>query len=324
VLITAYLNTRRKRAKTGQEACVKLFAEECVRCKLEPHEISVLRALAAFAPDSATKAHTIFTMPVLFERCEEEYVSRELLSGAGEGQENTLRSLRHKLGFSVLLSEQQLISTRNVMVGQPVTVFMQNGSQQWTAEVAHVGEFRFTLRPVRGESGIIGQPGAEATLLFVRQGDATYTVAATIAGSGAGVGELSMYHSVKFKRRQNREYMRLDTNMPLAYKVLESSNREKQTTGEAINGHTSDISGGGLSFLSETPLGLGDVILLSIQIPGYSMGGILAKILKVIPIAGRSATQYKHMAKFTTIEPQQRERIVKYIFEKQRETLQMR
>ena len=326
ILVSLHLNTRRKHNATAQEVSQRLFNEGSARCELTDAEAAALRAIAAFAPDSETKGHEVFDVAVLFERCVEAYAVRLLRAGnAGDEADDLLRAVRRKLGFGSHPADMPLMSTRNLSVAQGVSVVIPakgaNPPHPVGGEVVRVGEFTFTVRLTdAGDAG--AQPGADMAVTFLRQGDAAYSVPAKVHSLESG--RIVFYHTLKFSRSQNRKYMRMEASLPLAYKVTECADPEKKPTQEAFKARSADISGGGLCFIADTAQQAGDLILLSIQIPGYSMGGITAKILKVITIEGRSATQYKHLTQFVTIEPQQRERIVRFIFEKQREMLQMR
>ncbi|MCL2219833.1 MAG: PilZ domain-containing protein [Chitinispirillia bacterium] len=324
ILVSVYLNSRRKHRLTAQEASAKLFNEECARCELSRGEADTLRALCAFVPQSATESHRIFDTPVMFERALEGFVSQQLRAGRGETLDDVLRTLRRKLGYSTLASDMPLLSTRNIGVGQMVSISAPGQSlHPRGGRITRVGEYSFTVRFTDDMAGSTGAAGSQVTISFLRQGDAAYSVPTTI--SSAGDGTFNALHVIKFARSQNRKHMRLEVSMPISYRVAAFSD---PTNGppppDALKARTVDISGGGMCFIAEAPLHMGDEILISLQIPGYSMGGIRARIIKVIAIEGKAAKQYKHLSQFTVIEPQQRERIVKFIFEKQRETLQMR
>jgi c-di-GMP-binding flagellar brake protein YcgR len=325
LMIALYLGYSRRHAKDRQEGSEKLFGEGCKRTQLTAEEGRVLRMVAACAP-GATRAHEIFGSIAVFERSMDVYVNRAIRAQRAEGQEEVLRNLRRKLGFNFLPTEQPLISTRNLCVGQGVSVYKPGqNSHPAGGEVTRVGEVYFTVRIADGfREGLDVEGGAELTVMFLRQGDAAYSAVVRVERPMGASGEISFYHTVKFSRSQNRRYMRLDAVLPLKYKVVEKANPEQKPGDETYQARSADISGGGLCFLASEPLDAGDVIQLHIQLPGQPLGGINSKILKVIPVAGKAPAQYKHLTQFVSIEPPQRERIVKFIFEKQREAIQMR
>jgi len=324
ILITIHLNSRRKHSLTEQEVSVKLFREGCVKSELGKEEVEAMQALAVFVPQRETEAHHLFDNHVLFERAMEAHVSRLVRTGAGDNQDDMLHAMRRKLGYSVLASDLPLASTRNIAVGQEVSVSVpKQGSHPRGGQVVRMSEFSMTVKLTDGMSGSIGaDAGSSVMITFLRHGDGGYSVPATVCGVEAG--KFSVYHTLKFTRNQNRKHIRLEASLPLAYRVVQYSDPDKKPTADSFKARTVDISGGGLCFIADIPLQMGDEVLMSLQIPGYSMGGIKARIVKEVTVEGKTGTQHKHLTQFMEIEAQQREKIVKYIFEKQREMLQMR
>ncbi|MDR2578435.1 MAG: PilZ domain-containing protein [Chitinispirillales bacterium] len=329
VLVSVYFGSRRKNIKNAVEASNKLFNEGCERCKLTVEEGKMLRDLAAYAPEASTKSHTIFDTLALFEHCVDAHVNSNIfrsLSAGGqtEGVDALLGGVRRKLGYGSIAPEQPLISTRNLSTGQRVTV-SAGGQQDITAgqngTVSYVGEFYFTVRM----SGRAGGGGSVMAISLLRQSDAAYIIPAHV--KEAAGGEVSFFHTLSFTRNQSRNYMRFDIVLPVKFKLLERIGldpEEVKKEAAVFQTRTFDIGGGGLSFIMAKPLLAGDVLLMSLQLPGRSLGGIKARVLKIIPIEGKALTQYKHLLQFNVIEPQQREYIVRFIFDKQREALQLR
>ncbi len=327
-LIFFYVGSRRKSDKIQEELSSKLFGDGCERARLTREEMNVLLGIVAFAPDPPTKGHLIFESLPLYERCLDVYIEHTLRvqtsAGRIEEQDDILLRLRKKMGYAILSPEQPVVSTRNLSVGQKVSIFVsENKNDAFGATVTHVGEFWFTVRLLEDFMGIVSLGGREKILAFLRQGDAAYSVTARVK-EYLQSGEISFFHSIKLSRNQHRQYMRLDISLGLRYTLLTKIGEEDKPLGEPQIGHTADISGGGVCLVAKTPLRVGDEISLSINIPGSAVGGIKSKVLKVIAVDSRGGTQYRHLVQFISIEPQQRERIVKYIFDKHREMLQMR
>jgi len=328
-LVFFYVGSSRKRDKIQEQLSSKLFGEGCERARLTREEMNVLLGIVAFAPDPPTKGHLIFESLPLYERCLDSYVEHTLRvqtsAGRLEEQDEILLRLRKKMGYAILSPEQPVVSTRNLSLGQKVSVFVPGQrNESFSASVTHVGEFWFTVRLQEDFMGLMSLGGMEKVLAFLRQGDAAYSVTAKVK-EFVPSGEISFFHSTKLSRNQHRQYMRLDISLALKYRLLAGAGADdKQPTGEVYSGHTADISGGGVCLVAKEPLRVGDEILLSIYIPGCAINGVRSKILKVIAIDSRGGTLYRHLVQFISIEPQQREKIIKYIFDKHREMLQMR
>ncbi len=322
VLIFFYVGSRRSTEKMHEDLSAKLFGEGCERTRLTRDEMNALLGIAAFAPDPPTKGHLIFESLPLYERCLDAYVEHTPRLQVSSGQEvkeqdELLLRLRKKLGYSILAPEQPVVSTRNLSVGQKISVFVPGQrSESFSANVTHVGEFWFTVRLQENFMGLVSLGGMEKTLAFLRQGDAAYSVTVRVKEISQA-GEISFFHSIRLSRNQHRQYMRLDVDLAVKYRLIERAGGfDERPPDEFLIAHTADISGGGVCFIAKEPLRVGDVIMLSINIPGNVVNKVTAKILKVIAVEGRMATTYRHLVQFISIEPQQREKIVKYIFDK--------
>jgi len=330
-LIFFYIGSLRKRESIEEELSSRLFGEGCERNRLTREEMNVLQGIVAFAPDPPTKGHLIFESLPLYERCLDAYVEHTLrmrvTAGRLEEQDEILLRLRKKMGYAILAPEQPVVSTRNLSVGQKVSVLVpgQQGQKNDTfnANVTHVGEFWFVVRLQEDFSGLLSLGGMEKTLAFLRQGDASYSVTAKVR-EFLPTGEISFFHNMRLSRNQHRQYMRLDISLAVKYQAFIHIDGIDKPVGDILNGHTADISGGGVCLVTNAPLRVNDEILLSINIPGSAINGVKSKILKVIAVNSRGGALYRHLVQFVSIEPQQRERIVKYIFDKNREILQMR
>jgi len=328
LLVISHITSSRKRGVIEQELSSKLFGEGCERSRLTREEVNVLLGIVAFTPDPPTKGHLIFESLPLYERCLDAYIEHTLRmqtsAGRLEEQDEILLRLRKKIGYAVLSPEQPVVSTRNLSVGQKVSIFVpEQRKDSFGATVTHVGEFWFTVRLLEDFMGLVSLGGMEKILAFLRQGDAAYSVTAKVK-EFVPTGEISFFHSTKLSRNQHRQYMRLDISLALKYRLLTRVGGEEKPSDEQFSAHTADISGGGVCLIAKEPLTIGDEILLSIGIPGYTVSDIKSKVLKVIAVDTRGGPLYRHLVQFISIEPQQREKIIKYIFSKHREALQNR
>jgi c-di-GMP-binding flagellar brake protein YcgR len=322
-----YIGSRHKQERIQEELSTRLFGEGCERAGLTRDEMNALLGIVAFAPDPPTKGHLIFESLPLYERCLDAYVEHTpplRTASAQKEQDELLLRLRKKMGYAFLSPEQPIVSTRNLGIGQKVSVFVSgHKNDPIGATVTHMGEFWFTIRIQEDFIGLVSLGGMEKILAFLRQGDAAYSVTVRVREILQS-GEISFFHTIKLSRNQHRQYMRLDINLPLKYRIVERVGFDERQSNDILSGHTADISGGGVCLIAKEPLRVGDVILLSIYIPGCAINGVRSKILKVIAAEGRGGTNYRHLVQFVDIEPQDREKIVKYIFDKHREMILQR
>ncbi len=239
--------------------------------------------------------------------------------------EETITGIRKKLRFNYLDNDYPLVSTRNISIGQPMVLLNREGRTviQMARVVTNKELFFRVQYDTQLEPKISLQRGDRIKVAFPRHGDAMYEIDLTVAAFERP-GWIDFYHTLNLTRRQLRRDVRLDANFPLKLRVLETSDPvEKERLGKnLINGRISDISGGGLSFLIDSPLKPEDILSLNFSLSETPVTGIQAKLLRVNPQQIKDETFFRHHMQYLGIDPIQKEKIVKYVFEKMRERKQ--
>ncbi|MDO5576256.1 MAG: PilZ domain-containing protein [Fibrobacter sp.] len=329
VLILILIQVRRdkKRQKDETRFSKNMFREYVENTELNTEEKACLNRLLVYA--NTPNLHVIFQSASLFEQCLGTYV-QELLDTHSESiddEEKILSSLRKKMGFSYLPLEHPLISSRNIEVGQKGTVFPETEKVILirSAVITLNKEYFFRIQYNSDkESAVQFYQGQKVRLVFARQSDGMYGITVEVFRvKGATV---DFYHTMELKRNQLRQYARVDVNLPLKFWIVktEKENEKEKLTGGQCDGKIVDISGGGLSFIYSKPLTPGDIVSFKFQLTTAHFSGVTAKVLRVSILEGGTADMYKHHVQFYSIEPKLREKIVKYIFEKQRQMSQWR
>jgi hypothetical protein len=258
-------------------------------------------------------------------------VTSLLRSGAAEpdgAADQVLSELRRKLGFSHLPLEHPLMSTRNITIGQTGSLFGKEGNRPLfnKVSVADNNSFFFTIQyNVDKEEVYRIAPGAVVRFIFARQRDGLYGVQVKVANvKEAGV--IDLLHTMEIRRNQLRQHVRIETNLPMRFRLLSTKDPEKSEVqrGQLVSTRMSDISGGGMSFVCEQSLRLNDLISLNFDLPGTSFAGISGKIVHLTLREGKGGALVKHHVQFVNMEPRKRELIVKYVFEKERQLSQWR
>ena len=328
IMAVLYLRMRHKIKKDQSDVSNRLFNELCTKSDLYPSEVRKLQQLLTH--EVITFPHTIFQSAALFERCVDAEI-RLLLLGTSDPEsladdEKTIATIRKKLGYSYLPLEHPLLSTRNLEIGQVVTVFTLKNTAPLIQRAVVISNketgFRIEYDTEKdGPFQILA--GQEIKLAFARQGDGVYGVQVEIAG--ADDATIDCLHTLDFRRNQMRQYARIELNLPIRVRPVPA---QKTGVTEAFPQHVDaklcDISGGGLSFIYEKPFVPGDDILMHFSLSTGKFSAIPGRILRVNLQEGKSTTWYRHHIQFTDIAPQHRDRIIKYIFEKQRQINQMR
>ena len=328
-------NRRRKDVKGVREHSMGLVDEQCLKRRFTDEEKEILAEMLPYLPNNA-QPHEVFESILIYEHCLNAYVNKRLAEirtrERMEDEGEVLRFMRKKMGYDMLSHEHALASTRNISAGQPTSVITagEHAVLAQNTKIISVGEFYFTVRVADELQGRKYAAGDELTIAFVRSGDAAYSVNAKVMGVSDSSG-IMFYHTLKFSRSQKRQFMRLEVNAALKFNVVEKAGKDKdgeakKPTAQVYTGRIVDISGGGLSFFidNDERLETGDTISVTIMLPGEPLNGIKSKVVVVTPVEGKTSTHYRHHIRYESIEPQQRERIVKYVFIKHRQMLQMR
>ena len=328
VWLLVFLHTKRckRQQKDETELSRKLFVEYITKSELNTEEKNRLNELLKYA--NTSNHHVIFQSASLYEQCLDQVVQK-FLNGSGgdfDDEEKVLSSLRKKMGYSYLPLEHPLLSTRNIETGQKLSVFPEKDKKVLIRRAMMVlnREFYFRIQyDSEKEETVRFFSGQTVRLAFARRSDGMYGIAVKIFRVKGST--IDFYHTMEMKRNQLRQFVRVDVNLPLKFRIIKTENEEsKKQTGKLIEGKIVDISGGGLSFLFSRPLVPGDIVSFKFQLTTAHFSEIDAKILRVSIQESKTATCYKHHVQFINIEQKLREKIVKYIFEKQRQLCQWR
>lgn len=116
------------------------------------------------------------------------------------------------------------------------------------------------------------------------------------------------------KRQQLRRYYRFEVDIPVTKELVIKIGDERKTVTE--NCRTKDISGGGLRLYSNQKHEIGDMVLCKFNIDDHQ---IVSKG-KILRIENVDTFEYDYALgiKFVKIEEIDRDRIIKFIFSKQR------
>jgi c-di-GMP-binding flagellar brake protein YcgR len=307
----------------------KLFSENCIRCDLTEQETALLQAMVR--RQDLPRPPDIFQSVKLFEQCVDEEV-RYLVGKGQVSDEKTIQELfselRMKMGFTHLPPEHPLASSRNISIGQTGSLFTEHNNHPLYRKISVMNNtaffltLKFNVEKEEPHHELEGQP---VRFVFARRNDGLYEVPSVVVKTDdAGVVELR--HTIDLKRNQLRKHVRIETNLPLRFKLLKTSDAEKSEVkaGEFAEASFSDISGGGLSFIYEHSLRLGDIISLEFDLPGVQCRGITGKIVHMTLRETKESVRFKNHVQFVNIEQHKREKIISYIFEKERLACQWR
>ncbi len=212
-----------------------------------------------------------------------------------------------------------MVDALYLSINQEVEITI-NEAGSITTELAVVAEITDDIiilyHQLRGQKSSVLAPGLNARITYADQ-IAMYNFETTIL-EVSGVSRLNIVITLpdKVNRTQRRNYVRIDVRLPLEYYRLKDGLATNFTNYQTT---TKDISGGGLRFTSDFLIALGTELETIIDIPGQGKINAIAQVVRCIPTGRGNVVKYSIGVEFTLIEKKDRERIIRYLFEHQRE-----
>ncbi|MDD7678609.1 MAG: PilZ domain-containing protein [Anaerovibrio sp.] len=117
---------------------------------------------------------------------------------------------------------------------------------------------------------------------------------------------------------QNREFVRISVDYPVILRPLD----ENGAMGGMIFTKAVDISGGGLAVMNKTMLPLGSKAVLELDnIPGVGMLRITGRVVRCVKVDAAGDNVFHVGFQFLDLSRQHQNRLVKFIFDIQRQSL---
>jgi hypothetical protein len=320
IVVYEMLKVRRQRRRENS-AVETRFVENAKRFGLDYQERLLLRSIERHT--DAGDPNALFDTVALFEQAVDAEVSLALASNAGEAEslelEELLQSLRKKLHFTILDDGLPIPSTRNMAQGQKLWVLGPRKSILGEATVALVREFFFSVKLSPADFAKAPAFQSPILLAFTRKADGIYGIEAPLIAFDRGKGILKCRHTMKFKRNQLRQDVRVETDIQIGLRCISST---KDAGGKVADrtpfmARMTDVSGGGFAFVSERELSNGDQLLVTAALPKLGMSGLRAKIVGATRHNGSQHILFH--AQFNEIDFEKKETIVRYVFARLRE-----
>ena len=120
---------------------------------------------------------------------------------------------------------------------------------------------------------------------------------------------------------QKRAYVRLEVILPIEYRLINDSNDSADDPEVFHNGHTVNISAGGVLFSTDMRLETQQHLEVKLYIPNYEPFNCQAKVLRVFDKVDSKRKYFWVAIQYEEISDAERDRIFNYIFEKERELI---
>jgi len=239
---------------------------------------------------------------------------------------DTVSSARHKLNFQKIPAGARYYSSRELPVGQPVTLRIPDiaPDDKIQAAIVEITELSITAECADNKTAPPDlRSGGLLQVSLFKQGEAEYSFQAAILRISTDLKRITFDHVIEMNRRQVRGHVRIEINNQANFRILKSPTAPEKAKGAARHsGMVTDISGGGLSLQTENPLSAGDVVLLSFPLRGNALHGIRGVVLRSFVKEKNGDPVFENHVEYDGIENTVKEKIIRLIFEMQREELQ--
>ncbi|MDQ3000665.1 MAG: PilZ domain-containing protein [Fibrobacterota bacterium] len=302
------------------------FGEMAAQKRLTAQETDILRRIVE--EGGVSSADMVFDSSFIYEDALEAFLKT---NGKQLDKEETqyalLRGLRMKMGYSHLPPEVPISSTRQLEEGMPVTLIDGEGTVH-KGRIQDVREKAWTV-VLEGEIPPTVAVGAAVDLSLLRSGDGEYAVLLPVIATRLGQCLIFLPHTRTLERKQLRNWVRIDVNIPCRVTVMArpdiwNKDMGGPSVGMVLEGRMLDLSGGGTCARFTSPIPQGYRLSVNFDLPGSPLRGVQSEVMRMVSVLKGTREDFEHNLKFMTIETAAQEKVVRYVFEKQRIDSQMR
>lgn len=120
------------------------------------------------------------------------------------------------------------------------------------------------------------------------------------------------------QRIQRRQFFRLEYNLPVKYRIVDSTEVEDDIEEKYRYGMSEDLSGGGISILTDEIINKNEIICCQCFLDQQNSIEFTGKVIRVSDKMKNEVKRYSIGVSFTEIEEKYRDILIKFIFKKQR------
>jgi c-di-GMP-binding flagellar brake protein YcgR len=121
------------------------------------------------------------------------------------------------------------------------------------------------------------------------------------------------------KRTQRRNFVRFDTKLKISFNLIKDYITDYTQT---FTGETIDVSGGGLMMATDTDVPKEELVDVQLELGSDNVVSAVGRVVRLTDRNDQSNPRYLLGLVFDVIEEKDRDKIIRFIFEKQRELRQ--
>lgn len=316
-LVVAYEIIKTEKIKKIQlDAQWKSFEKATKERGITPSLMALLRKIMEnserHTPEMALQS------PRVYELALESYVqkSKALQNNFDHPEFAQLRKLRLALGYDIIHPEMPYVSTRQFRLGDEVNLKIklkstgEESHHPHPAVVCGIDESCWEI----SYGGGVPEGEVELKMSYTRPGDADYLLQVPVLSVQKGM--IVLGHTTQLMRKQQRNWVRWATEIPVLMKgKVRKGDREVL---EEFEAKSSDISGGGISLTCGAKIEGKFVSLQFTLPPSRAFREVNAEIVRKAILPG-SQNLTRYSLYFSEMKEEEREHIVRYIFDQQRQ-----
>lgn len=274
----------------------------------------VLRAIQEISP---TNPDALLQDPRIFNRWVD---GLEGIQSPSSQLVEQLTRIRQGL-YSSIYVVPPLRSTRDFQPNLVVNVCLAKGATALLpAVLVEQDDGQLTFRLTRKEV-VFPYRIEDRLLLHVPHPEAMYIAPVRVLALSSDQRQITVSHTPprEFQVRQYREFWRVDLEMPVRFQAITRSGEAEAALPGNRDGKLINLSGGGAALLCDGPLPRGQHLRFPLYLADRVLNPVVARVIESVPLPGERCRA--HLI-FTGITPEERDQIIRSLFQWQRERLQ--
>lgn len=202
-------------------------------------------------------------------------------------------------------------------VNQPVEIELPETSKiSYRSRVEGIFSNNITLAAPLKQGQIVSlSPGTTVKVSYSDQIAIYSFESQVISQNSLTLPTVTLGEPYDFKRTQRRNFVRVESHLSIVANQLDEA---FEPVAETFSGITIDLSGGGLMFVCNTVLKYADILDVTIYLSENESVKALSKVVRFVENPQKAKQKYSVGLEFTVIEESERDKIIKFIFNKQR------
>lgn len=218
---------------------------------------------------------------------------------------------------------------RKLKINQKIAVKIKAGNYEGehsTQIVDIIDQDTFVINTPYFEGKLVNLSRNRKFNILVKEGNGIYDLPVQIIDRKVESTHLLVVKLIdKVRKIQQRSFFRLEIYEDIKYRVVADSEEDlnegnkSNESNKSYEGIIEDISGGGLRLSAQEKVGEGKILEFNFDFANFSYSNIMAKIIRRFEKKSEDQTHYSYGTRFIYMEKREREELISWLFNKQRE-----